>query len=119
MTRKNSAPTGILYAKYHNWKNNLKRDMPQKSAKNPKSITFEVDVSEEEHIRALKHDMPTMPINDIVMHWSGCAASRINAIRSDASSSKQVLDVWPQYKLPYGYRLVCELIISLSFSFFL
>lgn len=94
----------------------MKRSLPHTTnskTKKTKSVVFEVDLSEAEHIRALKHAIPTMSVDDIIHHWKGCAATRINSIQN-VDDSKQIIDVWPQYKLPYGFRLVCKSIICIS-----
>lgn len=39
------------------------------------------------------------------MHWTACAASRINMIRDD-NNLKEIASAWLQYKSPDGFRLV-------------
>lgn len=99
---------GKLYNKYRNWKNNLSRkaDSAKLGAKRSRDKTFHVMEDEEAHVRALKHDSKSMSYSDKIFHWNACAATRMNSIREIDISSKQIIDLWPQYKMPDGYRLV-------------
>lgn len=105
--RKNLAPLGKLYFKYRNWKNKINRTLKavsnSKGAK-PKPCTVTSD--EDAHIRALKHDFHAMTYDEKLGHWAACAATRMKIIRDVEKSSKQIIDVWPQYKAPDGFRLV-------------
>lgn len=47
-----------------------------------------------------------MPFDEKMLHWGACAATRLNSIKSIETSTQHIIDVWPQYKDPSGYRLV-------------
>lgn len=106
--RKNGTPLGKLYYKYRNWKASLNRRgfNPEVQSKKAKTGSFPVTDDEETHIRALKHEYNTMDYEEKLAHWDACAATRMNSIRDIESSSKNIIDIWPQYKLPDGFRLV-------------
>lgn len=76
-----------------------------------KKNIFDVGADEEEHIRVLKHEIPTMAVEDVLKHWKGCSGTRLNSIQLNSTNSSQIYDIWPQYKLPYGHRLVCTLFL--------
>lgn len=59
---------------------------------------------EQEHIRILKHESNTLSMDEKLMHWQACASTRINSLKVDGS--KQIVESWPMYKEPFGYRLV-------------
>lgn len=73
-----------------------------------KLTPFAAASDEDAHIRALKHDYHTMKYDEKLRHWTGCAATRMNNIRAMENSSKQIIEIWPQYKAPDGFRLVCS-----------
>lgn len=50
-----------------------------------------------------------MSYQEKLNHWTACVASRMNSIREIEKSTKNIIDVWPQYKDPDGFRLVCFL----------
>lgn len=121
INRKNAAPLGKLYQKYRNWKSSLARkskgnnDVQNVNVYNP-AIELEVDVDEEEHIRVLEHEGLTLSIEDKLKHWKGCAASRLNSLKQTSGSSKQIIDAWPMYKDPVGFRLVCYILQILIYT---
>lgn len=102
--RKGTAPYGKLYNKYRNWKNSLTRKSnPPKKAKYHQ---FQVAQDEGEHIRKLKNEFQAMTYEEKMRHWAACAATRMNTIKDIENTSKQIIDIWPQYKSPDGFRLV-------------
>lgn len=102
--RKGAAPLGKLYYKFRNWKNNKNKLSKTKKAK---TSTFAVYEEEPEHIRALKYDIHAMSYDEKLRHWAGCVSTRMNDIRETEKSKKHIVDIWPLYKAPDGYRLVC------------
>lgn len=104
LERKKAAPMGKLYNKYRNWKSDFARKTS--TAKRPREKLFEMTEGEDAHVRALKHDLAAMTYQEKIEHWNACAATRMNAIHETENSPKQINDMWPQYKMPDGYRLV-------------
>lgn len=47
-----------------------------------------------------------MSYDEKMSHWTRCVALRMNDIKSIEDSPKQIVDLWPQYKAPDGFRLV-------------
>lgn len=57
-----------------------------------------------------------MNIEEKLVHWKGCISTRLNSMRqlcsagpNDTLSSKQIVDLWPMYKEPGGFRLVINI----------
>lgn len=104
---------GKLYNKYRNWKKsvhrralNLDEQSQTSTSKKAKQSSFEVAEDEDVHVRALKHDFHAMAYAEKEMHWKACAATRMNSIRGIENSRKHIIDIWPHYKSPDGFRLV-------------
>lgn len=75
------------------------------------SVEAEVCVDEEEHVRNLKHEFRSLSTDEKIIHWKGCAATRLNSIKKCSGSSKKIIGDWPMYKEPEGVRLVCSVLI--------
>lgn len=104
MHRDHGAPLGKLFNKYHNWKNTI-RIAPEKStepkAKKRKAynMPYEVTGTEQDHMRALKYE--NFELEEKMMHWKGCVATRLNSINKAYSTGKQqLIELWPMYKEP-------------------
>lgn len=108
--RNSGAPLGKLYYKYTNWYSNLRNKSTGRSAelraKRSKTDSFEYKESgsEQDHMRALKHD--NLTFEEKLAHWKGCVATRLNSINKDTDTKKAITEMWPMYKEPSGYRLV-------------
>lgn len=83
---------------------NRKANVSNDSSKRQKLKTFTEVHGEAEHVQALKHNATN--IEEIVSHWTASAATRMNSIGKMENNLKQIFDVWPQFKLPDGFRLV-------------
>lgn len=107
--RRGGTPFGKLYNKYRNWKRNVtsKTDITvESSSKKARVDQFAVGDNEDEHVRILKTKFETLTSEERMLHWTACAASRMNSIKNIEFSSTQITDIWPQYKTPDGFRLV-------------
>lgn len=76
---------------------------------------FQVNDDEESHIRLLKHDFHAMSYEEKMGHWKACSATRMNNIKDNEKTTKRIIDVWPQYKAPDGFRLVWNIIFPYHF----
>lgn len=82
---------------------------------------------EEENIRIIKHEFKNLSFEKVLDHWSKCQNTRLKSIKeicntnlktdtrlksknkkgsSDKNTIELVLNEWPMYKDPLGYRLV-------------
>lgn len=78
----------------------------------PKNAPCLVQNDEGKHMRLLNHDYHTMSYEEKISHWRSCAATRMNNIIENENTSKQIIDIWPQYMAPDGYLLVFNTIDS-------
>lgn len=69
-------------------------------------IDVEVCVDEKEHVRVLKHEFRSLSTDEKIIHWNGCAVTRLNSINKMSGCSKKIIEDWPMYKEPEGFRLV-------------
>lgn len=67
---------------------------------------FRTTEDEDSHVLVLKRDYHSMSFDEKIKHWTACAATRMNDIRNLDKSSKSIIDIWPPYKQPDGFRLV-------------
>lgn len=106
--RNNGAPLGKLYNKFHNWRNSMRNGtdkiLEPNQKKSKTNNLYTVPASDQDHLRALKFD--NLTVQDELMHWKGCIATRLNSFNSSEAEGKPISSVWPSYKKPYGYMMV-------------
>lgn len=109
MHRSHGAPLGKLYNKFHNWKNSIRNASEtisnQKTKKHKAHKTYEESLSDQDHIRCLTDE--NLAFDEKLLHWKGCVATRLNSFnKRDLTSINQIIDIWPLYKEPEGFKLV-------------
>lgn len=103
------APLGKLYNKFHNWKSNkVEKSAAPSKPKKPRIIekknTQTPPESDQAHIRSLKFD--NLTFEEKLVHWQGCITTRLNSFNTEDGKNKHIATMWPQYKEPYGYKLI-------------
>lgn len=76
--------------------------------------TISTAEDEQSHLRVLKHEFHSMDFNEKLKHWNACFEFRTNSLKQLCNTNKNLVDIWPYYKDPVGYRLV-----SINTRFFL
>ncbi|KAB0798919.1 hypothetical protein PPYR_06799 [Photinus pyralis] len=113
---------GKIYNKYCNMKSSFKSAVSshilppkKKSLKNKTrhENEFESEENAESCIRCLKYDNLSSEEFDSV--WKACSQFRINQIKEETSTITSIMEVWPYYKIPSGYRLI-DIDFGLSFN---
>lgn len=110
MHRSHGAPLGKLYNKFHNWKNSIRNASetisdPKTKKHKAHKITYAESQSAQDHIKALSDE--NLTVDAKLMHWKGCVATRLNSFnKGDVTGITQIIEIWPLYKVPDGYKLV-------------
>ncbi|CAI6353988.1 unnamed protein product [Macrosiphum euphorbiae] len=109
----NTSPKGKLYAKYYNSLRALKKGgLLQKSKKSYNSniltrseleSNFESETDIDDHLSSIRHNTCAWP--DMEIHWQATIKYRLNHIQT-CESTKSIMDYWPNYKMPLGYKLI-------------
>lgn len=108
--RSHGAPLGKLYNKFHNWKNSIRNATetisdPKAKKQKAHKITYEESQSDQDHKRALTDE--NLGFDGKFVHWKSCVATRLNSFnKSDVTGINQIIEIWPMYKDPDGYKLV-------------
>lgn len=62
-------------------------------------------------VRSIKHDK--LSTEEFESCWKACSQFRLRNIQ-EAHSTAEILEKWPEYKLPSGYRLVILFLLQLN-----